>query len=126
MRKLTFRRIRGIGSFEIDLEHLTVIAGDDEVGKEALMTSMYEMIGSASDVHADGASMEVEGFPGVSGAILYDTPLVIRGVFAGGCDHRSELWDMLMDDRPDVHPLDEEPEGYRMVMGRMCPGNLEP
>ena len=126
MRKLTFRRIRGIGSFEIDLEHLTVIAGDDEVGKEALMTSMYEMIGSASDVYTDGASMEVEGFPGVSGAILYDTPLVVRGVFSGGCDHRSELWDMLMDDRPDVHPLDEEPEGYRTVMGRMCPGNLEP
>ena len=48
MRKLTFRRIRGVERIEIDLEHLTVIAGDDEVGKEVLMTCMYAMVESTS------------------------------------------------------------------------------
>ena len=162
MRKLTFRRIRGVERIEIDLEHLTVIAGDDGVGKEVLMTCMYAMVESTSDPHegtdrasvlddilerefdglrhvADGASMEAdgilvavsdatvaEGSSGVSRTILYDSPSIVRGVSADDRNHRSELWGMLRDDRPDVHPLDAESEGYRSVMGVMCPGDLEP
>ena len=162
MGKLTFRRIRGVERIEIDLEHLTVIAGDDEVGKEVLMTCMYAMVESTSDPHegtdrasvlddilerefdgqrhvADGASMEAdgilvavsdatvaEGSSGVSRTILYDSPYIVRGVSADDRSHRSELWGMLRDDRPDVHPLDAESEGYRSVMGVMCPGDLEP
>lgn len=162
MKKLTFRRIRGIGSFEIDLEHLTVIAGDDDVAKEVLMTCMYAMVESMSDAHGDGdrasvlddilkrefgcrkrildgASMEAEdasigvsdaievkGSLGITKTVLYDSPLVVRGLFADDDDHRAELWDLLMDPRPEVNPFDAEPEGYRAVMDMMCPGDLEP
>ena len=127
MKKLTFRRIRGIGSFEIDLEHLTVIAGDDDVAKEVLMTCMYAMVESMSDAHGDGdrasvlddilkrefgcrkrildgASMEAEdasigvsdtievkGSLGITKTVLYDSPLVVRGLFTDDDNHRAEL-----------------------------------